>query len=405
MRREDAGVNSPIADGKQFAFGAQGEDADARAQNKLERMTTTHQGDRDKKWANELPTKPTKQKESNQGWCSCFFMCCGSDEEDPAAERAAPTQQDNTPQADQPPADFMTQVDRPDTQKTASRSPAGGAPAPNGQSQETGRIDTPEVPGTVEMPARPASNISASGGTGAARSGDYPLTDDEIKQFGIKGNSDRGDPKGILEPNKTRFKKTLVLDLDETLVHSSFRPVDNPTFIIPVHIDQHVYNVYVLKRPYTDIFLERASKCYEIIIFTASLAKYADPLLNELDKKKVINGRLFRDSCVMNGKTYVKDMSVLGRKLQNLIIVDNSPLSYQFQPKNAINCTSWFDDPNDTELLDMLPLLETTLLKTPDVRDVLDAETMSYGELMTKRLRKTNTGDEPMWGFSDGTGS
>jgi hypothetical protein len=32
-------------------------------------------------------------------------------------------------------------------------------------------------------------------------------------------------------------KKTLVLDLDETLVHSSFKPVPNPDYVIPVEID------------------------------------------------------------------------------------------------------------------------------------------------------------------------
>jgi len=244
---------------------------------------------------------------------------------------------------------------------------------------------------------------SAGGGAGARSTGKPDRS--EIERFAFRDpNNEEPDPKGLLQPNTTRFKKTLVLDLDETLVHSSFRPVPDPTFIIPVHIDNHVYNVYVLKRPYTDIFLERAAKCYEIIIFTASLAKYADPLLDELDKKQVINGRLFRNSCVMSGKTYVKDLSVLGRKLKNLIIVDNSPLSYQFQPKNAINCTSWFDDPDDTELLDMLPLLETTLMEADNVDTVLDADNIPYSELVKLRKRDTNTGKEPMWGYSDGTG-
>ena len=34
--------------------------------------------------------------------------------------------------------------------------------------------------------------------------------------------------------------QTLVLDLDETLVHSSFRPVPNPDYVIPVEIDGKV---------------------------------------------------------------------------------------------------------------------------------------------------------------------
>ena len=68
-------------------------------------------------------------------------------------------------------------------------------------------------------------------------------------------------------------KKCLVLDLDETLVHSSFKPIPKPDFIIPVEIDHVVHHVYVLKRPYVDLFLEICAKHYEIVIFTASLSK------------------------------------------------------------------------------------------------------------------------------------
>ena len=36
---------------------------------------------------------------------------------------------------------------------------------------------------------------------------------------------------------KGKGKKTLVLDLDETLVHSSFQEIDNPDIVQPVDID------------------------------------------------------------------------------------------------------------------------------------------------------------------------
>jgi RNA polymerase II subunit A small phosphatase-like protein len=44
-------------------------------------------------------------------------------------------------------------------------------------------------------------------------------------------------------------KKTLVLDLDETLVHSSFKPIDNPDIILPVEIEGNVCNIFILVRP------------------------------------------------------------------------------------------------------------------------------------------------------------
>jgi RNA polymerase II subunit A small phosphatase-like protein len=172
--------------------------------------------------------------------------------------------------------------------------------------------------------------------------------------------------------------KCLVLDLDETLVHSSFKPIPKPDFIIPVEIDRVVHHVYVLKRPYVDEFLLRASKHYEIVIFTASLSKYADPLLDKLDIHNVIEHRLFRESCVIEGTAYVKDLRKLNRKLKDTIIVDNSPPSYLFQPANAVPIASWFDDKSDTQLLDFCPVIETTMKDVKDVRLLLDANNKSF---------------------------
>uniref|UniRef100_A0A915Q7C9 protein-serine/threonine phosphatase n=1 Tax=Setaria digitata TaxID=48799 RepID=A0A915Q7C9_9BILA len=153
-------------------------------------------------------------------------------------------------------------------------------------------------------------------------------------------------------------KKCLIIDLDETLVHSSFKPVKNPDFIIPVEIDNVIHQVYVLKRPYVDEFLERIGDKFECVLFTASLAKYADPVADFLDKRGVFRARLFRESCVFHKGNYVKDLTRLGRDLKKVIIVDNSPASYAFHPDNAIPVQTWFDDANDVELLDIIPVLE-----------------------------------------------
>lgn len=153
-------------------------------------------------------------------------------------------------------------------------------------------------------------------------------------------------------------KKCLALDLDETLVHSSFQPVDNASFVISVVIEETVHNVFVIKRPGVDEFIERLAEHYELVIYTASLSKYADPLLDLLDKKKVISRRLFRENCVFYDGHYVKDLSVLNTDISQTIIVDNSPMSYIFQPENAIDCSSFFDDPSDVELWQIADFLE-----------------------------------------------
>ncbi|KAG5440797.1 hypothetical protein PCK2_000096 [Pneumocystis canis] len=146
------------------------------------------------------------------------------------------------------------------------------------------------------------------------------------------------------------------------------------------------HNVYVIKRPGVDSFMKRMGELFEIVIFTASLAKYADPVLDRLDVHNVIKHRLFRESCCNHQGNYVKvdlifsnifanmslkNLSQLGRELKNVLIIDNSPASYIFHPTHAVPISSWFNDIHDTELLDLIPFLED-LTTVPDVTTVLD---------------------------------
>lgn len=130
-----------------------------------------------------------------------------------------------------------------------------------------------------------------------------------------------------------------------------------------------VHFVYVSKRPGVDEFLTEMAKHYEIVIYTASLNKYADPLLDLLDPNNVIRTRLFRESCVYYEGNYVKDLSLLDRDLSQAIIIDNSPSSYMFHPENAIDCSSYIDDPNDREL-DQIAAFLVGIKDIPDVRGV-----------------------------------
>ena len=63
---------------------------------------------------------------------------------------------------------------------------------------------------------------------------------------------------------------------------------------------------------------------YEVVIYTASLSKYADPLLEKLDKTKAATYRLFREHCIFYNGVFVKDLSRLGRNLKDVIIIDVS---------------------------------------------------------------------------------
>mmetsp|Transcript_2653 Transcript_2653/g.4267 ORF Transcript_2653/g.4267 Transcript_2653/m.4267 type:complete len:368 (+) Transcript_2653:35-1138(+) len=162
-----------------------------------------------------------------------------------------------------------------------------------------------------------------------------------------------------LLPQKTKPQKlTLILDLDETLVHSSFQPVPNPDFVIPVEVDGTVHRVFVCKRPGVDEFMRRVGELYEVVVFTASVDKYANPVLDLLDKHNAVHFRLFREACVMANGALVKDLTKLGRDLNKVIIVDNSPTSYMLQPQNAVPIGSWFDDMSDQQLAFLLSWFE-----------------------------------------------
>lgn len=175
------------------------------------------------------------------------------------------------------------------------------------------------------------------------------------------------------QDESTKGKKCLILDLDETLVHSSFKYLRSADFVLPVEIDDQVHNVYVIKRPGVEEFLERVGKLFEVVVFTASVSRYGDPLLDILDTDKVIHHRLFREACYNYEGNYIKNLSQIGRPLSDIIILDNSPASYIFHPQHAIPISSWFSDTHDNELLDIIPLLEDLSVKTSlDVGKILD---------------------------------
>jgi len=158
--------------------------------------------------------------------------------------------------------------------------------------------------------------------------------------------------------SSSSLKYTLVLDLDETLVH---------------YVEDEE-SAYILIRPGAENFLEELSKYYELVIFTAATQDYADFVLNELDKNRRITHRLYRQHTFQNSfSNNIKDLSRLNRDLSKMIIIDNVKDNFQLQQENGLHIKDFYDDVNDSELIEILPYLVDIAKKdTDDIRKELN---------------------------------
>jgi Dullard-like phosphatase family protein len=158
--------------------------------------------------------------------------------------------------------------------------------------------------------------------------------------------------------NKSNKPYTLVLDLDETLIHFKANPNNEESGTIQI-------------RPYLYQFLDNVKKYYELVVFTAATKEYADPIINALEqnKKKYFDYRLYRDHTIIIDNDFVKDISRLGRDLSKIIIVDNMEQNYKLQKNNGITIRPfWGKDNDDSALIDLLEILIEIAKRKLDVR-------------------------------------
>ena len=139
-------------------------------------------------------------------------------------------------------------------------------------------------------------------------------------------------------------QKTLVIDLDETLIHSLAKGGRMSSgHMVEVKLNttvgyggatlgpQHPILYYVHKRPHCDDFLRKVCKWYNLVVFTASVQEYADPVIDWLEQeRKYFSGRFYRQHCTFRNGAYIKDLSSVEPDLSKVMILDNSPLSYIF---------------------------------------------------------------------------
>jgi len=190
-------------------------------------------------------------------------------------------------------------------------------------------------------------------------------------------------------PPDSKYKFTVVLDMDETLGHFISNEIKTKYFNNYGYlVNEDKYNFsknydnkdkiklgIFLIRPYAKYFLEELNNLhYEIVIFTAGTKEYCDKILDILDlNNNLIKYRLYRSHISLrNINNDVKDLSLLGRNLNKIIIIDNLPENYKLQEDNGLPINSWFGDINDSSLKNLLTIMKFIAEKNvKDVREVV----------------------------------
>lgn len=152
----------------------------------------------------------------------------------------------------------------------------------------------------------------------------------------------------------------VVLDLDETLVHTC-KMQDKPDIVLDARDQLTPGTVVPMKvRPHVCEFLKKVSREYEIVVFTASGASYANAIVDYLDpSRKYIVKVLSRFHCLETKNGFVvKDLRVFSnRNMKDIIIVDNLVHSFGFQLENGFPILEFTDDDKDEELLHLADFL------------------------------------------------
>jgi Dullard-like phosphatase family protein len=173
---------------------------------------------------------------------------------------------------------------------------------------------------------------------------------------------------------KQGFKKLLIFDLDETLIHCQREELlvdpndseeeDEFKFVPEVYIDittpesGEVVKTGFTIRPYALECLRAANQYYEVAIFTAGFDWYANPIIDYLDPTgELVQHRFFRHHATYleNEGFFVKDLRVFkGIDLKDVLIIDNYVYSFAFHLENGIPIVPFYGEKDDTEMIKVI---------------------------------------------------
>ena len=184
----------------------------------------------------------------------------------------------------------------------------------------------------------------------------------------------------FIDEMKKNHKRIAIFDLDETLMHRNIQNIENSEKIVTIHLPSHkIVKVGVNLRPHLIESLRKIQKKYYLIAFTASQQAYGDAVLNLIDPEKdIFSMRLFRHNCrqikIEDQTVYVKDLRIMkGINLKDVVIIDNSILSFAYQLENGIPIVPYYEGKEDDELIFLSSFL-LNISTEKDLRDKINSQ-------------------------------
>ena len=174
------------------------------------------------------------------------------------------------------------------------------------------------------------------------------------------------------------MKPALVFDLDDTIVHV--------TQLLPKQYEhkfkdsQELFSILVNKtrffvhiRPNFQEFITNLSTLFEIFIFTSSKKEYANPIIDKILPNVKPENRFFKDSCRYECGYSVKDLSLLNRPMDTVLLVDDTAGSALLNRENLILVDPWYGESDDSLFSNLSNLLNHIAFENNIVEAFLDA--------------------------------
>lgn len=158
-------------------------------------------------------------------------------------------------------------------------------------------------------------------------------------------------------PEGAPSKPVLVLAVEDFLITTSYNPRTGWK---------------TQKRPGFDQFIQTLSQYYELVFFSDNYMMSVAQIIEKLDPEMIAH-KLFRDATVSENGANIKDLLLLNRPVEKIIMIEHRKDAYSKQPENTLVTSPWKGDTQDRLLIEMIPFLEFVATKAGkiDVRTIL----------------------------------